>query len=75
MKLAYEVISAQFQILRVKNKLNTHLKNIAFNIIYQDIISEIQLVIGMPEAKSENHILYEIERTHSIAELYEVVEG
>lgn len=75
LKKAYDAIFNKFQIIRLKNKLNTHLKNMTFNLVYKELITEVQLVLGEPQAESENHILYEIERTHSIQELYEVVEG
>jgi hypothetical protein len=72
---AYKMISSQYKVIRLKNKLNTGLSNVTFNFIYEDIIAEMQLVYGTIDSELENHQLYEIHRCQTIKQLYTVAKG
>jgi hypothetical protein len=74
LELAYKKIGQEYQIVKMKNKLHTNLKNITFNFIYRGIIAEVQLIHGSIASELENHQLYEVVRCRSIQELYDVVE-
>ena len=72
MRMAYELLveMEDVNIVRLKNKMCTNLRNITLNFIYQDmIVGEIQIRYGdMPINYSSNHFIYELTRCDSITQ-------
>jgi hypothetical protein len=76
LKKAYEMIAQSFKIIRLKNKIETPLKNLTMNIIFEGLIVEIQLIFGnIGFRELENHQVYEIVRCLNIGQLYDVLKG
>ena len=71
LKEAYQILKKmdRIQVVRVKNKLNTPLHQVAVNfILQQSIIGELQLQYGStPPQYDANHFLYELARADSVA--------
>jgi len=71
---AYKALEAKYKILRVKNKLDSSLGNLHINLVYVDLIVEVQLELkGAVEENWTIHKVYEVARCENINDAYEVV--
>ena len=61
-----------FKLIRIKNKINTFLRNVTLNFIYvQNLVVEIQIQCGeQPPNYGSSHFLYELARVSNPHEFY-----
>ena len=61
---AYEIVKNNFNVIRIKNKLEDQLRLIHLNVLYGNgIVGELQIKLGYPASHFDSvHFLYEIAR-------------
>jgi len=69
----FKTLVASYKVIQVKDKLQTALKNLTINIVYDKIIAEVQMVYGDVPGEYSNHKIYEVYRCETIEELHRTI--